>query len=413
MDFELQKPITEQSQKLTLTYLMKRSFSIMQMTNIELKEFLNSEIEKNPILEIKSESNFTNKNPLPLFSISYFPTLFEHLLMQAKQHFYEKNDLFIAENIIGNLDQKGYFSLELNDLAKDLQIDKNKILKILKIIKTFDPDGIAAKNLQERILMQLNEYTLEHKVIKNYFDDILKNHIKKIADELKIAPQEILHRLESSLKKINLDPTSGFSSKEPLIINPDVIIKNYEKKWIVEIEENLPFFEINNSYIEILENQKKRSSNKYTFDAKILMKNILMRRKTLQKICFYIIQKQKSFILGKGSLNQLTIKEVAKFLNHHPSTISRAILNKYVQCPLGLLPMNTFFSFSHKKKNTLKHFKEILKDILLEEDRKKPFSDEEITNRLKLKGFLLNRRTICKYRKKLDVGTFWQRKKNF
>src|SRR3990167_4568179 len=106
MNFELQKPQMNQTQKLSMTYLMKRSLKILQLTNLELKEYLYSEIEKNPILEIThSSENYINTNQIPpLHAIKYQPTLFEHLLIQVKEHFSNKSDLFIAENIIGNLD---------------------------------------------------------------------------------------------------------------------------------------------------------------------------------------------------------------------------------------------------------------------------------------------------------------------
>ncbi len=417
MDFELQKPQMNQSQKLTMTYLMKRSFLILQMTNLELKEFLTLEIEKNPILDIKIKSdNYSYKkkeNPSPFF-IKHTPSLFEHLLRQAKEIFQDKKDLWIAENIIGNLDKKGYFTSDIDVFAKDLQVDNNKVLEILEIIKTFDPKAVAAKNLQERILLQIdNKNSVEYKIIKEHFQAVLKNKIEKIAKKIKIEAQIIQQLIEKTFKNINFDPTLNFLPKEPLDIHPDIIINKIGKKWIIEIEEDLPFFEINKSYINILENKKKRSSKKYLFGAKILMKNILIRRKTLQDICCYIIQKQASFILGKGLLNPLTIKEVASYLKLHTSTISRAILNKYIQCPLGLLPMKTFFSHSYKEKSNLKHFETVLKEILLEENKNKPLSDIELTNKLKQKGFLLHRRTICKYRKKLNIGTLRQRKKYF
>lgn len=416
MDFELQKPQINQSQKLTMTYLMKRSFLILQMNNLELKEFLNSEIEKNPILEIvfKSKDNFSkNIANATFYSIKHLPSLFEHLIRQAKEHLVSKEDFLIAENIIGNLDKKGYLTLNIDLFAKDLKKDKKKVLEILEIIKKFDPIGIAAKNLQERILLQIiNKNSIEYMLIEKYFNKILKNKLEEISKELKIDIQNIKEILKKIFKTIIYDPTIPFCT-DPIDINPDILIKKIGKRWIIEIEENLPLFKVNKSYIEILENQKIGTSKKYLFSTKILMKNILIRRKTLQNICSYIIQKQSSFMLGKGFLNPLTIKEVANFLNLNTSTISRALMNKYVQCPLGLLPLKTFFSNSHKEKQNLKHFEIVLKEILHEENKTSPLSDIELTKKLKEKGFLLHRRTICKYRKKLNIGTIHQRKQNF
>lgn len=413
MDFELQKIQPSQNQKFHLTHLMKRTFLIMQMTNLELKEFLFTEIEKNPILDIKITSNASTKKKYNDFvSIKYKPSLFEHLLIQTKEHFHLKEDLFIAENIIGNLDKKGYYTYDIEILAKALKVDINKISKILEIIKTFDPKGIAAKNLQERILLQTNDKnSLEYKIIKDHFPEILKNKILKIAKKLKIKTQELQILIEKILKNTNFDPTLDFLPIQTKEINPDIIIKKTKKNWIIEIEEDLPFFEINKSYVNILEKEKTRSSKKYIFRAQILMKNILARRKILQNIVAYIIKKQSSFILRKGYLKPLTIKEIAAFLNVNPSTISRALLNKYIQCPLGLLPIKAFFSNSYKTLQNLKHIKTAIEEIITEEDKQKPLSDIELTKKLRQKGFNLQRRTVSKYREKLYIGTSYQRKK--
>lgn len=414
MDFELQKPTLNQSQKLTMTYLMKRSFQILEMTNSELKEFLYSEIEKNPILEIKLESSnyYTKKENPSYYSLKHSPSLFEHLLIQAKESFSDESDLSIAENIIGNLDKKGYFSLDLEIFAKGINVDINKLFEILEIIKTFDPKGIAAKDLKERILIQIDDKnSIGYKIINENFDKILKNKIDLIAKNLKKEKQYIRGLIEKILKNTTFDPTLNFS-KEPIDIYPDVSIKKNGKNWIIDIDEDIPFFEINKSYIQLLENKIHGSSKKYIFSANLLMKNILVRRRTLQNICSYIIQKQSSFLSGKGFLNPLTIKEVATVLNLNTSTISRSIKNKYVQCPLGLVPIKTFFSNSHKEKENLKHFENVLREILTEENKTKPLTDIELTNKLKQKGFLLHRRTLCKYRKKLNIGTIHQRKKN-
>lgn len=414
MDFELQKPQMTQSQKLTMTYLMARSLKILRLTNLELKEYIDSETEKNPILEITTTfKNYINKKEAPsLHSLKYFPTLFEYLSIQAKEHFQNKTDLFIAENIIGNLDNRGYFMLNMEAFAADLKIEKNKILEVLKIVKTFEPKGIAAASAQERILLQIeNDKSIEYKIIKEYFPEILKNKIEKIGKKLNAEASNIQSILETIIKKTNFDPTVNFLPKEPIDVCPDVIINKIGKKWVVEIEEDLPFFKINQSYVNLLENKKTGSSKKYVLDARILMKNILVRRKALQDICSYIIQKQKSFILGKGCLNPLTIKEIADFLKLHASTVCRAVTNKYIQCPLGLIPIKTFFSNPSKTKQNLKHFESVLKEILSEENKSKPFSDIKLVGKLRQKGFNLHRRTICKYRKKLNVGTSRQRKK--
>ncbi|HEU63826.1 MAG TPA: RNA polymerase sigma-54 factor [Chlamydiae bacterium] len=410
---------TTQIQKLQMTYLMKRAFLMLQMTNLELKNFLEIEIEKNPILEIKPNDKDSSNQGIDekktFSSIKYKPSLFEHLFAQAKEAFFLKKDLFIAENIIGNLDKKGYFSLDIENFAKDLNISKEEIFKVLTIIKTFDPKGIAAKNLKERFLLQIdNKKSLEYKIINDHFDKILKNKINIIAKKIKKNQKDTQNIIEKIILRSSFDPTEKFSYDFPKDIRADISINKLGKNWIIEIDDDLPYFEINKNLVNLLEKDKKYSSKKYLFLATILMTNIKMRRKTLYNISLYIIKKQRSYLLDKSDLLPMSIKEVAASLNLHPSTISRTILNKYIECPKGLLPIKSFFTQSlknEKKPLTLSKAKLILIDLISNENKQKPLSDIEISKLMKEKGLDIHRRTIAKYRKILKIGSSSQRKR--
>ncbi|NGX53029.1 MAG: RNA polymerase sigma-54 factor [Candidatus Anoxychlamydiales bacterium] len=410
---------TSQIQKLQMTYLMKRAFLMLQMTNLELKNFLETEIEKNPILEIKPNYNYNsnqaNDEKKTFSSIKYKPSLFEHLFTQAKEAFFLKKDLFIAENIIGNLDKRGYFSLDIKIFAKDLNISQENIFKVLKIIQTFDPKGIAVKNLKERFLLQIdNKKSLEYRIINDHFENILKNKINIIAKKIKKNVRDTQNIIEKIILRSNFDPTEKFSKDFPKDIRADVSINKLGKNWIIEIDDDLPYFEINKNLVNLLEKDKKYSSKKYLFLAMILMKNIKMRRKTLYNISLYIIKKQRSYLLDKSELLPMSIKEVAASLNLHPSTISRSILNKYIKCPKGLLPIKSFFTQNLKNKKSsldLPKAKLFLIDIISNEDKKAPLSDIKITKLMKEKGFDIHRRTIAKYRKILKIGSSNQRKR--
>lgn len=406
---------TFQKQQFSMSHLMKRTFLIMQMTNIELHEYLLTQIEKNPILEIKprktqsSTLQFDNLDPFD--KVKYKPSLFEHLFNQAKEVFKSQKELFIAENIIGNLDKKGYFTQDIDLFSKDLNTSLEDVLKVLKTIQRFDPKGIAALNLHQRLLLQIeNIDSLEYKLIKDHFADILKNKTSVIAKKLKKDPKIIQKILEKTISQLTFDPTINFLKEIPNQITPDIIIQKNSKNWTIEIEEDLPFFEINNSYVKILENEKTNSSKKYLFSAKLLMKNIIIRRKTLYQIAQYVIKKQRSYLIGKTPLNPMTVKEIATFLNLHPSTISRAISNKYMLTPIGLLPLASFFSF--RKEKLLTPVEKTIKELIESENKQQPLSDIELCKKLKEKGFDLKRRTITKYRKKMLIGPARLRKKH-
>ena len=403
-----------QKQQFLMSHLMKRAFLILQMTNIELYDFLISQIEKNPILKINLEKtkSFTKQGDAldPFYKLKYKPSLFEHLYNQGKENFKNPKELFIAENIIGNLDKKGYFTQDLDLFSKDLNIAPLDVIKILKIIQSFDPKGIAAINLQQRLLLQIDDVnSIEYKLLKDHFEDILKNRTSSIAKKLKKEPKIIQKNLEKIISKATFDPTIDFLKEVPNQIVPDIVIQKREKKWVIEIEENLPFFEINDSYVKFLENEKINSSKKYLFSANLLMTNIITRRKTLYQISAYIIKKQKSYLIGKTELIPMTIKEIALFLNLHPSTVSRAISNKYIQTPIGLLAIASFFSF--RKETPLTPIEKTIEEIIDTENKQKPLTDLEIFHVLKEKGFDIQRRTIAKYRKKRLIGPARLRKK--
>lgn len=405
---------TSQKQLFLMSHLMKRAFLILQMTNIELYDFLKTQIEKNPILKInyRKTNSYTNQeNALdPFYKIKYKPSLFEHLYTQAKEIFKDQKDLFVAENIIGNLDKKGYFTQDIDLFSKDLNLAPIEIIKVLKIIQNFDPKGIGAINLQQRLLLQIeNINSFEYKLIKNHFEDILKNKTNIIAKKLKKEPKFIQKILEKIITKITFDPTINFQKDFPNEILPDLVIQKSGKNWTIEIEENLPYFEINKSYVKLLENAKINSSKKYIFSANLLMTNIITRRKTLYQIAEYIIKKQTAYLSGKNELLPMTIKEIAHFLNLHPSTVSRAISNKYIQTPIGLLAIASFFSF--RKEKPLAPIEKAIEEIINLENKKKPLTDIEIFKKLKEKGFDIQRRTIAKYRKKLLFGPARLRKK--
>ncbi|NGX63011.1 MAG: RNA polymerase sigma-54 factor [Candidatus Anoxychlamydiales bacterium] len=408
---------TKQLQTLNMTYFMKRAFLILQMTNQELKNFVEMEIEKNPILEIADNKNSSTKiseeKKNEFFSAVYKPSLFEHLMVQAKQSFSTKKEIVIAENIIGNLDEKGYFTLDLDSLAKNLKTSNQLIFKVLNIVKTFDPKGIAAKNLKDRILSQIEDVkSLEYKIFQNYFDDILKNKIHKIAKKLNLSRKKTQKTIEKTISSSIFDVTTTFSKNISNHISADIIIKKTAKNWIIEIDEKLTNFNMNKDYVKIIESDNAKSSKHFIISAKILMKNIITRRKLLFDIAYFIIKNQQSFLLEKTSLNPLFIKDVASYLKVHPSTISRAIANKYIECPVGLLSIKSFFAASKNDKNIdFSKAKSILKQILDLENKQQPLSDQKLSVLMREKGYPLHRRTITKYRKKLKISSSRFRKK--
>ncbi len=414
-EIKIMKPIIQNINQLQqsqfLVHLMQNTFKLLQMNILELKDYVFSEVEKNPLLE--TEYKYFSFNRYTSYPIDYLESkksLFHHLMTQARE-FFKQKDLNIAENIIGNLDENGFFTISIKEISKNLKIAENKVKDILNIIQTFDPIGIAAKNLQESLLLQIaDKNSLSYLVIDKYFDKILQNKIPWIAKKLNIESKKLQLLLEKTLKKLDFSPGRSYSQDSYLTsITPDILIKKEGKNWIVEInEEDIPIFKINQKYKKI-----KNLPKKYLFSFKHLQKNILLRRKTLIDIAFYIIKKQRAFLMNKAPLKPMTVKEVAEKLNVHISTISRAISNKYVKCPNAIFAMKAFFTnplFNNETKSQANAI-EVLKQLIENEDKKKPLSDEALSRLMKKNGFNLQRRTIAKYRKKLLIGTSNLRKK--
>ncbi|NGX56487.1 MAG: RNA polymerase sigma-54 factor [Candidatus Anoxychlamydiales bacterium] len=399
----------EMKNKLVLSLLLQKSLKILELPTLELKEYIQKEIEENPIIDLFYPKKHRNINFLSSFEKKL--SIYDLLLNQAGLIFKDKIDLLISKNIIGNLDENGFFNESINEIAKTLNVTKRKIATVLKIIKTFDPIGIAAKDLKESLLIQIQDpQKIEYKIIENHFDDLLNNRIKTIEKNLKIKKSELKKIISILFKKYSFSPRKDcFSNLEQINqIYPDIIIKKENKNWVVEInDDEIAYIKINKKY----KNLKNLSKN-YIKNAKHLQKSIINRRKTLLGLSFYIIKNQMEFLKNNKNLKALNLENVAKDLNLHRSTVSRAIKNKYILTPNGFFLLKAFFPKPFvKDENILKNdVLFLLKSIIETEDKSKPFSDLELLKKIKEKGFSLSRRTINKYRKELYISSSYKRK---
>ena len=379
--------------KLILSQNMKNAIYILQLPILELKNWIMNEIEKNPLLEIiekKAEitqqpenpdteeiefsensykylsdssieylyehENKNKENTILLDRISKTKSLYEHLLFQARAIFKSESDLIISKNIIGNLNSKGFLDFldtEIEELTKKIKVSKKKILDVLKIIQTFDPPGIAARNLQESLLIQLKQQkkqnTLCYKILKNHFKEVLQNKFYLLSKKLNISSQEIKKLIYKEIKTLNFIPSSKYNYTPSLPLIIDITIKYENARWIITInEDELPLFIIKENYFsfskEILSSEDKKFIRLNILQGKWILKSLARRKKILIQIASFLVKKQRNYLLGLGNLTPLSYNDLAKELNLHVSTISRAANNKYVDCPLGILPLKAFFS---------------------------------------------------------------------
>jgi RNA polymerase sigma-54 factor len=357
-------------------------------------------------------------------------------------------DYKIGEYLIGNIDDNGYLTVGLDDISLDLNIRRDKIKKILSLIQSFDPPGVGARNLQECLLIQIKYLGISdiqiEKIIKYYLQDLARKSFKKIAKDLKISVSEV--QFLADVIKNSLDPKPGRrvgNFKEIKYILPDLVVmrKIGGGYRVISNDSYLPQIEINHCYKTILEagnnispygkekllkkgsvsDHKTKDTKKYVEEklnsAKWLIKSIEQRKKTIYHIAETLVEYQKDF-LDKGILfiKPLTLREVADRLDIHESTVSRAIHNKIVQTPRGLLKMKFLFSKGVDKKSgetvSTDKVKKLIKEYINNENCLKPWSDQKLVDLLSEKGGVnISRRTVAKYREILKIPSSNLRKR--
>ena len=273
-----------------------------------------------------------------------------------------------------------------------------------------DPPGIFARNLQESLLIQLKikgkEKSLSYEIISKHYEDFLHRRFSKIKKSLKIK------QLDSILEEIShltLRPLENFQKKPAPPISLDLILERDEDRWHLElVEDDLPLLKMEQKYLDLQEEHKEQREVLQTFKtrAKAIFRSLEQRRSLLYKMGLLILEKQGDFLDQKGPFQSLSLKTVAQSLKVHESTLSRALFGKYIATPRGIFPLKALFVEETLSMNT----QELLQRILQDEDKHKPLTDEQISQALQAQGIYIARRTIAKYRSKLNMGSASQRK---
>jgi RNA polymerase sigma-54 factor len=405
------------SQRLILSRAMQESLQMLQMGAFELKELIEEEIEKNPLLDAP-HLPFFYRSENTSYEIPTSVSLFSSLLAQAREAFSNKNDVAIAEQIFANLDPQGYLSISLDELKEHLKITSENLLSILRVIQTFEPKGIGAQNLQQSLLIQLKakgkENSLAFKIVVESFSELLHGKTALLQKKYKISNSILQKEILQELKKLSLRPISTSCETISAPVYPDLSLKKEQDKWIVEvIEDFLPKFYLKSETASLLKSSStsdKRMLQGFYARGKWLMRSVNRRRKILLQIGLYIIRKQKDFLDGKAKLYPISIKEIAAELSLHESTVARACRDKYIETHFGIKPLGYFISHALNGETSAKAALEILKELLEKEDKNIPLSDQEISEKLKKQGVVIARRTVAKYRQKLLLGSQKTRK---
>ena len=415
----------------------------------ELDDYLTEYIEDDPSSYKLKANNYSADEEDKSIPIAVEDTFHEYLETQLGMLELEDDRMLaIAKQIIGSIDDDGYLRREqdaiIDDLlfAQNIKASEQEILTLLKLIQRFDPPGIGAMDLRECLLIQLQNrlesnvppiseeeqesYNLAIRIIDEYFNEFSKKHYQKLQRYLGITEKQLKWAIDEILK-LNPKPASGHSSnnRNTYYIVPDFTIVNRDGELDLTLNSrNAPDLRINEHYKDMLisykVNKQKKKSDKREKEAVLFIKQkidsakwfidaIRQRQQTMYKTMYSIMQYQYDFFLSgdQKKLRPMILKDIADITGLDISTVSRVANSKFVQTEFGTKRLKDFFSeslqtSSGEEVSTLE-VKKILTEIISEENKKKPFSDEKLKNILQEKGYNIARRTVAKYREQLNV----------
>lgn len=402
MDFKLEM---NQSLKLALSLEMKTSIEILKMSIKELKDYLIAEAKGNSCIEIEytknSHKNTDDDTYNNLIENSLIEeTLIDHLKEQIIYLDIDKKIKECLEYLIYNLDEKGYLMYSLSELRKNKLFKMETLKRGLEELHKLEPIGVGARDLKECLKIQLLYKKKLNKTLENIIDfnleDIAYQKFEKIKEENNISQKELEIYL-NEIRKLNPKPARGFIVNSTVeYIVPDILVTIEDNMLVIKLnEENSPKIKIN-----------KEGECAGLSKALAIARCIEKREETLLKVARFILYYQESNILEEKPLKTLKIKDIAKALDFHESTVSRAIKNKYVKFDNGIRSLKSFIVLNSENES----IKKKLENLIENEEKEKPLSDEKLVFMLKRFGFVISRRAVCKYREELGIGSTRERK---
>ncbi|MEI6242018.1 MAG: RNA polymerase factor sigma-54 [Chlamydiota bacterium] len=391
----------KQEGRFLLTHRMEQALQILQLPRLDLQDLIQQELEKNPLLERKEQKTVSIDPSFLPEKKSLFSSLEEQI-----HYLFSSKDLPIAQEIIKHIDRKGYLSVSLEELSTHLQKDLILLEKILlQIHKKMEPAGIGSRSLQECLFLQIKRKSprsLEEKIIKTQFSNLLHHRFALIQKELKITKEELQVSIQK-ISSLSLHPGGSFFEELAPSRFPDIVLKKRKNTWHISIHQEEIFTLPISSYLS-KDKEEKKQMHDWISSGKWLMQSLTRRKDLLLKLTIYLVKKQNAFFEGTGNLQPIHMKEAAEELGMHESTISRAVYEKYIDCPKGIFSIRSFFTYSLRTssgKTSNAFALQTLQKLVAEE--KKAFSDNDLSQKLKDRGVYCSRRTITKYRKKLKI----------
>ena len=452
MDLKLQVKQTQ-----TLSQRMIQSAEILQMTSQELNTYINELALENPVIDIVepptaqeqresieqqewlnsfNEENYylyqrQNNDDDYDFKSSWNintddgETLQDYLWSQLITENFTDQETEIIKFMLECLDNKGYLEESIETIASYFGTDTEIVEDLLSDLQALDPSGVCARTLEECLKLQLERRDILTPVLESIIDNCLemvaRNQIPAIARKLRLSPAETAGYCQI-IKSLNPKPGVSFSSRDQLrYIIPDVTIVKFKDHFDILLNESMyPTIELNSYYRQMNQNPESSELKEYLGNkirqAEWVKQCVTQRGKTLMQVSRAILEHQEEFFtFGPAHLNPLRLADIAQELDIHESTVSRAVSKKYLQCSWGVYPMNFFFSRSVAVQEssssesgtqsvTAADIKRVLREIIEEENKKKPYSDRLLGEKLAERGISISRRTVAKYREEEGIA---------
>lgn len=469
MGLELRQQL-KLSQQLVMTPQLQQAIKLLQLSRLELLETVQQELMENPFLDETetetevpdSSENLTEsqaeeelvrnadwENYLGEFSstskqasardsevpeegmsfearLASKPSLEGHINWQMRLSNFTEHEVAIGEIILGNIDANGYLQASIEEIMSMVQATEDEIESVIGRIQRLDPVGVGARTPQECLLIQMEVLGYDDPIlvslVKDHLEDLEKNRYKPLARKFKLSMEELKEYLDL-MQTLDPMPGTNFSSTEPHYVSPDVHVYKYGDEFVIILnEDGLPRLQMNTFYMDSMKgaaDKEKEYFQEKMRSAAWLMKSLYQRQRTLYKVVESIVGFQRDFFEdGVTKLKPLILKEVAEDIEMHESTVSRITTSKYVSTPHGIFELKFFFNSALDLDDGTQvgseSVKALIKQMIADEDTKKPLSDERIGELLKDKLEVnIARRTVAKYRSAMGIPSSSKRKQYF
>lgn len=470
-------------QQLVITPQLQQAIRLLQLTRLELVDMISQEMKENPLLEEEEEErelaegeppvteqeeretsaepehtpevkgngegadefdweNYLENSNLTPFQRQSSPdgderpsfenfltkrtTLTDHLHWQLQLSHFTEEEHEVGTWIIGNLDEDGYLKISLEDVCSETNLPMEMVERVLRKIQQFDPAGVAARDLKECLLAQLEQMnprdSLAEKIVSEHLSLLKNRNYPAIAKRIGVSLDRV-NRAASLISKLDPKPGKAFGGEVIQGIIPDVYVYKLEGDYVISLnDDGVPRLKINSLYRNILNGSRlaMEGDRKYIQEklrsALWLIRSIHQRQRTIYKVTKSIVKFQREF-LDKGiqSLKPLVLRDVAEDIQMHESTISRVTHNKYVHTPQGIYELKYFFNagITSTQGETMasESVKSLVREIIAKEDPKKPYSDEKLVQILQRMHIHIARRTVSKYREMMKILSSNERRK--